>query len=486
MTSFLLPWLMLAQAAAAPDRDWAQTLREDARAMHATIAANHPGPVNDLDPGFAKRNDDALALALERADRVGDEAGHRYALWGYAAAFDDGHLAVAPTGKAGPLPARWPGFLTGFDDIDRQVVLTRDERAPVPLGALLVGCDGRPADRLAAENVGAFVGRWMLASRRRVAGGNLFVDYGNPFIIRPARCTFRIDGTERSVALDWRPIAAAAIDGRLSETSRRSRMPIGARTLSDRTRWFALSGFDGDPASDDAKALTPMIAAMRTERAMIVAAPRIVLDLRGNNGGSSDWSAQVAEIVWGRQRVEATAGSSGVDWRASAANVRTIAEFGEKLRAAPGTSDEMRHFIDTTLAGLRAAQAKGDALWRYTDPALPRTPGDPPVPPAGPVFFITDARCASACLDAADLWKALGAIQVGQETSADTLYMDTRSDTLPSGLVRVAVPMKVYRGRPRGSNEPLRPVHPYTGDLRDTPALEAWIAALPENRPPVR
>ena len=87
-----------------------------------------------------------------------------------------------------------------------------------------------------------------------------------------------------------------------------------------------------------------------------------------------------------------------------------------------------------------------------------------------------------ACLDAADLWKALGAIQVGRETSADTLYMDVRQDVLPSGLTRIAVPMKIYRGRTRGSNEPLRPVHSYPGDLRDTDALAGWIAALPESR----
>src|SRR3546814_2255062 len=88
----------------------------------------------------------------------------------------------------------------------------------------------------------------------------------------------------------------------------------------------------------------------------------------------------------------------------------------------------------------------------------------------------------SSDLDAADLWKELGAIQIGQETSADTLYMDVRQDVLPSGLAGVSIPMKVYRGRARGSNEPLRPVHPYPGDLRDTAALERWIGALPENR----
>jgi hypothetical protein len=38
--------------------------------------------------------------------------------------------------------------------------------------------------------------------------------------------------------------------------------------------------------------------------------------------------------------------------------------------------------------------------------------------------------------------------------------------------------MKVYRGRDRGSNVPLSPVHRYDGDMRDTAALGTWIATL--------
>ncbi|MDF3983047.1 hypothetical protein P3W24_15850 [Luteibacter sp. PPL201] len=42
----------------------------------------------------------------------------------------------------------------------------------------------------------------------------------------------------------------------------------------------------------------------------------------------------------------------------------------------------------------------------------------------------------------------------------------------------LAVPMKVYRGRRRGSNVPLVPRDAYPGDLTDTAALERWIAGL--------
>ncbi len=190
--------------------------------------------------------------------------------------------------------------------------------------------------------------------------------------------------------------------------------------------------------------------------------------------------AQIAAILWGQQRIEALPGSEGVDWRASADNLKTLADFRDRVRDAPGTSAAMKQWIDTTVEGISAAHERGEPLWRFAEEDAAATPGEPPAPPAGPVYFVTDGGCASACLDAADLWQALGAIHVGHETSADSLYMDIRQRILPSGLSRIAVPMKVYRGRERGSNEPLRPVHVYPGDLRDTGALAKWIAALTE------
>ena len=62
---FVALTIPLLAAAAEPPRDWSATLRADATAFHDAIAANHPGPVNRLDPGFARRNDAGLALALK-------------------------------------------------------------------------------------------------------------------------------------------------------------------------------------------------------------------------------------------------------------------------------------------------------------------------------------------------------------------------------------------------------------------------------------
>ncbi|WP_238302794.1 S41 family peptidase [Sphingomonas phyllosphaerae] len=473
---------MTLSAADAPPPDWAALTRQDVQAFHDQVVANHPGPLNRLDPGFTKRNEASFALARRRAGQVRSYGGYIGAMRGYVASFNDGHLAL-DVHDAQPLPLAWPGFLTGFDEAGRQVVRTRADDVDLPLGAQLESCDGVAAETLAARNVGAFRGRWQLLSQRATNGGRLFIDAGNPFITRPTRCRFSVEGKVRDVALAWRPLSDAAFQERFAATAPRARPDFASRTLADGTRWYTMPSFDGDPAGDAARALAPMIAAMKRDRAVVTTAPRIVLDLRGNGGGSSDWSQQIAAVLWGQAAADAQeAEATTVDWRASPGNLAAMQKYRADLTASADVSPDAKAWVERVATGLFDAIARRQPLWREPDtapPARASTTVAPETVPTAKVYVLTDWGCASACLDAVDLWTALGAVQVGQETSADSLYMDVRSIPLPSGFADAVVPMKVYRGRKRGSNVPATPRHAYRGDMRDTAALERWIAALP-------
>ncbi len=462
-------------------RDWAATLRGDAQAFHDRIAADHPGPYNRLDPGFAQRNDQAFALVTARAAKVRDVSGYLWAMRGYVASFDDGHVQFSALKELPAPPPRWPGFLIGTDAAGRQVVMTRAPDAPVPLGARLVSCDGVDADRLLATDVGAFYGRWTLASQRIRRAGLLFVDSGNPFIARLVRCRFTVEGNPLDVTLPWRPLDEAERSQRLDETAPSAHLAPGARTLADGTRWFALPSFDGDPDGATAKALIPMIAAMRRDRTALLAAPRIVFDLRGNTGGSSDWSAAMAKALWGDVAVQdADLGRTYVEWRASDGNIAAIAKYKADWEKSPNASPDALRWARSSLAGLTAAKDAGQPLWREPDdPADTKPTGATARGVSMPVYVLTDWNCASACLDAVDLWKALGGVVVGRETSADTDYLEVGGGSLPSGLATVGVPMKVWRGRMRGSNVPHAPRYRFNGAMSDTAALERWIATLP-------
>src|SRR5690606_19351104 len=114
-----------------------------------------------------------------------------------------------------------------------------------------------------------------------------------------------------------------------------------------------------------------------------------------------------------------------------AGNLAQIELYRDELFA---DNAEARGWAAAIAEGLEAALAAGEPLWRQAG-GEPDAGEPAPSPVQGRVYVLTDYGCASACLDAVDLFTALGAVHVGQETSADTVYMDTRDETLPSGRV---------------------------------------------------
>lgn len=473
-----------APAVAAPS-DWGQALREDAQAFHDIIADSHPGPVDAGNPGFNALLEAGLRTARDRAETADGYADWYFALQEYSSSFDDGHLGLTNYQPMGHVwTSQWPGFLTGLratGEGDRQeVVFNRDPAAP-PVGAVLTSCDDRPAEAVAEEMAGRAAGRWSLRSRRMSYAATVFIDQTNPWVRRPERCVFNVDGVDRTYDLVWRDLPAAVrTEGFAAANTPRFTTDIGLREW-DGGLWVDLGGFDGNPRGADGVRLTPLQAELEARVDEIRAAPIVVFDLRGNNGGSSAWINAMAETLWGKPWVQARKReSTAVDWRASAANIEML----EGYRAQFASDPAIAAWLDGAVAGMSAARAAGRPLWTESDEAeaAPPAPGSASAAPVNPmrgrVYVFTDYGCASACLDAVDVLKAVGAVQIGQETSADTVYMEVRDAVLPSGRAEVRVPVKVYRGRARGNNETAKPDYLWTGALSDTDGIEAWIAGL--------
>lgn len=462
-------------------RDWSATLAADARALHAIVIDSHPGVHDALNPEFRGRVDAGLAEALERAKTTSDGGGYWWAMRAFAASFEDGHLGISLKPQGG-LPARWAGFLTAWRGDDQRVV-ERDEAdaSTPPVGARLIDCDGVGAEDLAARRVGAFRGRWFLESQRASQGQWLFVNSANPWLPDLRECRFEVEGAPRTYVLQWRPFASADLTERARRVGRRAATTTGLTRLDDGGFWISTPNFDGSPQGENHRQLTALVEQMQADQAALRAAPYVVLDLRGNGGGSSHWSAEMAEALWGEAWMSdhPEPPIESIDWRASDDNLATIQGYFDQWTAA-GESAQRINWAREILEGMTAARAAGQPYFRdMASPPAPR-PDGPPAPQrvSGKVYVLTDPVCASACLDAVDLWKATGAIQIGRETSADTVYMDVRFTDLPSGLTRLTLPMKVWRGRARGNNEPHTPAHVFEGDMGDDAALRTWIRSL--------
>lgn len=463
-------------------RDWSATLVRDATGLHDIMIDSHPGAHDPLNPAFRPRLDDGLAVALERAKATTDAGGWWWALRAYVASFEDGHVGISITQADYGFATRWPGFLTIYRGAD-QVVADRDaaDDATPPLGARLIDCDGVGAEALAEQRIGQFRGRWFLEAQRVLYGDWQFLGAQNPWIDEMRQCRFETGGAVRTYALNWRA-TPDDMNARRTRLAQRAWPDFGLRAFDDGGLWISTPSFNGDPASETHAELTALIADMKARQEALRLAPYVVLDLRGNGGGSSHWSQLMAQILWGDDWMIAhpEPAIEAVEWRASDANIAQIAAFLEQLRASDGAPEYIA-WAEGAVNGMTAAKAAGQVYWRSANDEEPENAGPPPPAPqlmAGRVYVLTDSSCGSACLDAVDLWKTAGAIQVGRETTADTVYMEIREAALPSGLARLAVPMKVYRGRARGNNEPQRPAYLFDGDMTDEAALRAFIRGL--------
>lgn len=474
------PALSQEVAEVAAPADYGQALREDATAFHAAIAGSHPGPVDPENPGFRALLDGGLRTALDRAETAQTYEDWFFALQAYSASFDDGHLGLsryAPMGHE--WRRRWPGFLTVLRGEHAEVAFSQGGERP-PMGARLISCDGRDAGALAAELLGQGAGRWSLRSRRVAQSASLFVDAYDPYVTLPESCVFEADGQRRSWDLSWAPMSDAEADEAFAAASSpRHTTGVGLRAI-DGGYWIEMGSFEPDASTGDGMRLTALHEQVVANADAIRAAEVVVFDLRGNNGGSSTWSSEIANVLWGEAWIgDRSEGSEAVDWRVSTANHAAVVEYEQMFAGNP----EIAEYLGLMVTGLAEAMARGDTLWRQPDLSDDDGTAATPEAPAttamrARTYVLTDYGCASACLDAVDVLMAAGAVPIGQETSADTLYMETRTEMLPSGRAQVHLPMKVYRGRARGNNETVVPAHVWTGEMSDTAGLEAWVAQI--------
>jgi hypothetical protein len=109
---------------------------------------------------------------------------------------------------------------------------------------------------------------------------------------------------------------------------------------------------------------------------------------------------------------------------------------------------------------MRGALARGEPFYvEKEESAAAADSGAPDGPPfVRPLYVIVPGNCASACLDALDLFTRFpNTVLVGAPSSADSTYMEVRIAELDSGRAAVIVPNKVYVKRKRANGEIYRP-----------------------------
>src|SRR3989344_2487121 len=224
---------------------WRQLTRADLEAARALVAGNHPGAVEALgDAAFRDRLRDGYDAALARIPSVDSYAGYLAVLAGFATGFGDAHVWSTPRLRG--MPYAWTGLVMTRQGGD-WVVGAQDGQDQGLVGARLVSCDGADAEEVAAARL-AFRISAPIEAQRIAHGGFIFVDDGNPFLTRPARCVFSAGEGPVEVEMNWRPGGTPRLAEALNAGQAAARAGFGVRRSGDRW-WIAIERLSDEAAA---------------------------------------------------------------------------------------------------------------------------------------------------------------------------------------------------------------------------------------------
>jgi len=455
--------------------DWSALTCGDLRAIHRILAENHPGPLDGANTAFRAWHEKGLTAALHQAREVKSFAGYYFGIRFYVAGFRDSHLTVSS--RLQP-EAKVPRFLLAFRNDD---FVIREFSDPTNKSArkVLISCDGRSPRELMLRNIFPFAGNPTLEASWIEWTPWLLVDRSNPWIERPIRYVRESEGRRVSALFKWRKLETRTPDDLVRRSQSGPSPPFAARSFARDCVWISLPTFRPTDEVEAAKLNEIIKLAPSFRRKRI-----IVLDVRGNRGGNSQWGDDLVRALYGK---------SYFDFRKSQDNPGTYAEWrvshGNELYLRRRVNELRRQFARNSpiIEMLRRVVEKmHDTRRRPREFCSDGIEGGKRSvhkrrhnPIDGQVFLLTDGWCGSACLDFADTLFLMGGIEhVGLTTNADSLYADVRSENLPSGISQLTFAMKVYRNRARGNNVPYTVKHKWRGEISDTVGLENWIIEL--------
>jgi C-terminal processing protease CtpA/Prc len=418
-------------AQAQPARPWTTLTQQDLEAIRDVLAANHPGPVDPENGMYGEWLRRGFVLASERAAAARSYGDYMRVLYYYTNGFRDGHIAM---------------------------------RFTLSPGTLLLSVNA-----LLQERIDPFYWNADLPHERWQRLPDLFVLLPSDAGLRQRNCTFAVAGHAREITLRWFSEPRQVVMDQ-QERVRPASPQLGMHQVGD--VWFiSLPSFNYTGERVTEKQIERHAPELRNGI--------VVFDVRGNGGGNSAWGSAVAAALWSSEQVQHVASSLDwtVDWRVSRANIEHLSRIvlqnqGDGLTGAAESWGRARD-------AMVAAHERGEPLLRVPSPPRPATGAAPVRPGAGHVFLLTDGRCASACLDFADIVRRLpNTTHIGLPTSADAVYMDNTYAPLPSGLAGLSYSLKVYRNRGRGNNEWYEPHVRWPGGEMTDERMARWVADI--------
>ncbi len=289
-----------------------------------------------------------------------------------------------------------------------------------------------------------------------------------------ARCVFEQAGENTEFALKWQRIRQSAYEQYWDAANPKASKRSTITRLAPNSYWVHLPDFHPDATAE--AELKKIVAEMPSLRA----ADLVVFDLRGNNGGNSQWAVDVVAGLYGKPfmdyRMALQDSKSYAEWRVSEANLKYIGEIVVNQTRQFGANAEATLEFVSLATRMRAALKAGQPFVRQTEAKAAAVRAAPPALSRARAILVTDSSCASSCLNGADIVLSLPDVRhFGHTTGADTVFMDVRKVDLPSTLGVLVFGQKVDRAGLRGNNQPWVPSLHYDGQIGDTDKVKAWV-----------
>jgi hypothetical protein len=470
------------------DQHWQALARADLEAVHDTIKRAHPGAIDPLNPEFRVWMEDGYRRALALLLRVYDYNSMLDAVRYYVVGFQDGHLLYSDDVRAqathdATFPiVGWRLAVINGDYVVTKVWTDFPSELP-PVGSRLLQCDGEDPEVIYRERIAPYFDLRPLAVDKALVADLLPAWSTGLRGDELKRCQFSTPTGQLELRVTY--VREPLDDAFTFLAPVASLKPTNGFNFNDGVLWIRAANFQIN--ADGARALDAMLGEIRRLTNVRV----IVFDARGNGGGDSS--------VGGRIFMAATGGIEydlrGIEklprlyaqWRVSDVSIAAAADHIQTVKSVYG---ERSPRLERALAfweGLRRAQSAGQSWyeqwegpeWGYrVDRAEIIRRHGRVKRFSRRIILVTDSRCASACLDFADAVRLVpGALHVGKTTSADSVYIDMGSEVMPSGN-RLWMPLKVWRNRLRGNNEPLIPDVTFDCDMIDDDCIQRKTLAL--------
>ena len=438
---------------------WQQAASQDINDAYHITLDNHPGSYDPYNPDFIKNLKSAKEQAQTLIGKINNADGYLAVLMKFHTQLNDGHAGVYSELDPKLLSAKqWPGFVTVWRGDGLYVY--NSEPGNIPAGAQVLACDDVPIKALIARNVFSYQGRIKEAGHWWIMARKVLEDRGNPFISPPKRCKFKHAEKIIEHNLVWQTRTKQATQW-FQKSYNGDQLAVGLTEPRKNLFWVAMPTFT--PDEQQRNSYRKLTHEVKNNHKTYLNADALVIDLRHNMGGSSQWSLHFAQALWGEnsvnRRMNVYEEKTEVWWRASKANTDHITDYidiftREKRPEAAAWAKEHSE-------KMQAALSRGDIFYIESNVASNELPekvnntlaAEPPVFNQ-PLYVIVPGQCASACLDAIDVFSRFANTKlIGAPSAADSTYMEIRFQPLSSGLAHVIIPNKVYVNRLRGNGE---------------------------------